>query len=134
MVSQERQTLSCLFKNRTGLIGAFPNNKPREVVFTLENGTPLRLIGFNLCHPSIVKELGQRKIAGFTESAGKEKVSRKNWRGLMESANAVLFTPKGRIYKVEILKRVPAPTQGSDGIMTVCFKKTKTADEFIPCG
>lgn len=132
MISQEVQTLSCLLKNRTGLIGKFPENRPAKVVFSLEDGTPLRLLGFNSCHPSVINELGQKKVAGFSKGKSKKRVSLDEWRNLTESANAVLFTRKGRGYEVEVLERT-ASVSSDKTTLTVRFKKTGVNDEFVPC-
>ena len=130
MTSQEVQTLSCLLRNKTGLIGTFPKNQPKKIVFALENGTELRLLGFNHCHPSIVPELGQKRVAGFGRGKGEKQISPKNWETLAGTANAVLFTRKGRKCEVEILTGTVAENRG--GVLTVTFKKTGKTDWFVP--
>jgi len=133
MISQEVQTLSCLLKNRTGLIGKLPESRPQKVAFVLEDGTQLRLLGFNHCHPSIVTGLGQRKTACFGKGRGRKKISLKEWENLLESANAVLFTKIGREYEVEILGRNRVTsTITLRGVVTILFKKTGKTDWFIP--
>ena len=133
MISQEVQTLSCLLAGQTGLIGQFPNTRPRKINFVLDDGAPLRLIGFQSCHESIITEFGQKKVAGFAKGRGEKLNPRENWQDLTESANAVLFTKKGRGYEVEVLKRVTSPTAKSNGVLTVCFRRTDRTDRFIPC-
>lgn len=133
MVPQETQTLSCLLHGRTGLIGQFLTTRPREINFTLE-GTPLRLIGFNACHQSVITEPGQKKVAGFARGRGKKCLPAGEWRDLTESANAVLFTKRGRRYEVEILRRAaPQNAENDKGVMAVRFEKTGARDRFIPC-
>ena len=134
MISQEVQTLSCLLAGQTGLIGQFPNTRPRKINFVLDDGAPLRLIGFQSCHESIITEFGQKKVAGFTNGRGKKLLQAGEWRNLTESANAVLFTKNGRHYEVEVLKSAEPQIAESDrGTMVVRFKKTGAKDRFIPC-
>lgn len=135
MVSQELQTISCLLRGRTGGIGKLPTTRPRGIVFLLEDGTRLRLLGFDVCHPSIVTVPGQKKVACFARGkAAGSLISQARWQDLAGSANAVLFTSDGQHCQVEILKQATSwVVRGTGKALVLFFKKTGLTDQFIPC-
>lgn len=132
MVSQEIQSVSTLFLGRTGLIGKFPSAFPESISFVLEDGTPLHLLGFESCHPSVIPEMGQKRVACFGIGKAKRRVRKSEWACLLGSANAVLFTKYGRARVAEILQQVDCVPPAGNGVATFSFRRVGEPETFIP--